>query len=132
MAGSRAMLYGMGISAAALIGILPLFIRSYMWVIIPLCAYAMSFGLNIATKYAACEKMDFIGASKMAIFPTLSALLAVGLLTVLPGMKGPIYSLLVNLDYDIRNRIGDAFYLFWFVLYGQLVSGGLLQVCSTA
>ncbi len=129
--GSRVVLYGIGISAAVVVAIAALFVRSYMLILIPLLAYIMSFGFNIATKYAACETTDFAQAAKMAIAPTLSALLIVGLLTAFPGMKGPIHSFFNTLDFDIRDRIGNMFFIFWFVFYGQLVSGGLLQVCST-
>lgn len=129
--GSRVILYGIGMAAAFVVAIAALFIRSYMWLIIPILAYIISFGFNIATKYAACETTDFAQSAKMALFPTLSALLIVGLLTAFPGMKGPIYSLLPALESDMRDRIGDMFFVFWFVFYGQLVSGGLLQVCGT-
>jgi hypothetical protein len=129
MAASRVILYGMGLSVAFIASICALFTESYMWLIIPAVTYIISFAMNIATKYAACDNTDMVRSSKMALIPTLISFVTVGLLSVFPGMKGPVYSLIPNFDEYTLSRIGNAFYIFWFVLYGQLISGGLLQVC---
>jgi hypothetical protein len=130
MGGSRVLLYGMALVAAAVAaGItmapIPIFI-------IPVLVYVISFGCSIATKYAACDSVAVGQAAKLAVTPAVAALLMLGLLVLAPSMKGPVAGLMPNALPATIDAAGNAFFLFWAVLYGQIISGGMLQVCASS
>ena len=126
MAGNRPTLYGMALVVAITVSILAAFVPIY---IIPVITYLVSFSIGIATKYASCDKVAFESPSKMAVLPTIFSILMIGILTVAPIIKSPIQSMFPSFGSQANDMISQSFYLFWSILYGQIISGGMLQVC---
>ncbi len=129
MAGSRALLYGVSVSIAILVAIISAFITSYRVFIIPCIVYLISLGANILSNYLACDGITPEKSAKRAIVPTIMALLMLGLLNIAPSIIKPVSAIMPMASDVMKSTVGNIFYIFWAVLYGQMIAGGFSQIC---
>jgi hypothetical protein len=127
--GSRILLYGLSLSFALIVALFTVFVKYYPYIIIPLMVYITSIGFNTLSNYISCNKVEFSRALKNAVVPTISVLGMFALLTVFPAMKNPITAIIPNALPTTSDVVGNTFYIFWAAIYGQMIGGGLSQIC---
>ena len=129
MAGSRPLLYGISVSVAVIIALLSGVMTSYYALLIPAVVYLFSFGSNILSRYLACDSVEAGTSATKALIPTITVSFMMGLLYMVPAIIKPISAVIPSASENMKVTVGDIFYIFWAVLYGQIIAGGFSQIC---
>jgi hypothetical protein len=115
----------------------PMFTDTYLplflFLLIPVLSYVVSFGLNALTQYISCGTVD---ASQVALSATLNPLYVLGfsfIAWLLPFFRSFVSAVLPEgADETMKKSLSYSFYLLWGGLYGQVFSGGFAQACPSA
>jgi hypothetical protein len=107
---------------------LPLF----LFLIIPVISYVVSFGLNALTQYISCGT---VSAGQVATAASLNPMYVLGfgfLAWIFPVFQSVVSAVLPEgADETMKKSLSYSFYLLWGGLYGQVFSGGFAQACPS-
>jgi hypothetical protein len=123
-------LYGFAIGFGALLAVLGILQIRFSIVFIPLIAYVLAVLLNLLTQKTVCKKTNASQAFSLSAISAVIAFIVYLAATYINFLGSPIRSLIPNSDALTQRKFIQGFYLFWAGLYGQIVSGGFMQMCS--
>ena len=125
-------------------GIIPFF-NMIIWIGFPLFIYIISSVLNIFGQWLSCKHVN-AGRGFLTAFTTLGFVYLSLLITKLEILRLPIGSLVAPLisspdfykyplqvleeKYPIILSSSVAYYVFWGVMFGQIITSGLSAACS--
>ncbi len=125
------LLYGVAFAVAVLVAVAAYGIGGmYGWLIIPIIAAVLTAGGNLLVSYVVCTKTQF--AKPLSLGGLGLAVCAVTLLLVrYVGFLGrPLQALMPAVGPDAIYSATTVFYVFWMMLYTQLITGGMVQSCG--
>jgi hypothetical protein len=109
-----------------------------IWLIIPFIAFILGLGLNIAGQYIACNNSN-IGIAFSSSWPIIICMYSALLISLVSYIRAPVTSLFVQMPnvtvIDAEKAtpaykgLAVGFYVFWAVVFGQVFSSGMSQVC---
>ena len=109
-----------------------------LWVIIPLASFILSVALNMGGQQLSCHNMS-IKKALFASWPLPAFVYGAMALATTPVIRAPIVSLFTQDDKyrveELENKVpvyrglAVAYYVFFGVLFGQVISSGYSQVC---
>lgn len=101
------------------------------WLILPLIGYGVAIGINSATQYINCKKLNI---EQIALSSTIVpiAIYSFLVLTLLSFIRKPI-EMAVPASYQSQygGIFAIAFYMFWAGMFGEGLGGGFSQACSS-
>jgi cytochrome bd-type quinol oxidase subunit 2 len=110
-----------------------------LWGIIPVIIFMLGVGLNVLGQYIACKSVH-VGPAFSSSWPILPFVYGALGISQISYIRAPITSLFVQIPQvtviDAENRsptlkgFAVAYYVFFGVLFGQVISSGFSQVCS--
>ena len=153
---SSAFLYSTTIVIAILfVAVTIIFFRSFsylsffqllLWFILPICIYIIASFLNLAGQQISCKKVNAGKAFRNSLLVLGPVYLALIIATI-PYARIPIGSLFAPLfepklantmsliPLEVRHPtlkgISYAYYIFWGILFGQIMNGNFSAACST-
>lgn len=111
-----------------------------LWGILPIFIFMMGVGLNVLGQYIACKRVN-VGPAFSSSWPILPFVYGALGIAQSSYVRAPITSLFVQIPevtvIDSENRFpiykgfAVAYYVFFGVLFGQVISSGFSQVCSS-
>ena len=125
------LLYGVAFAVAVLVAVASYaLVGMYGWLIIPIIAAVLNAGGNLFVSYIVCTKTQF--AKPLSLGGLGLAVCAITLLLVrYVGFLGrPLQALMPMLGPDALHNATEVFYVFWMMLYTQLITGGMVQSCG--
>ena len=103
----------------------------YIWIILPLLSFALSFLFLIAVNYTQCGSVNFplITSSSMFTFVSILFFLIVSYFSFFQNFIIPIIP--INLQQSYGIVIATAFFIFWAGMYGGAFGYGFAQSCPS-
>ena len=130
VSGRGYILYGFAIGFGAILATLGIIQIGFPIISVPVIAYVMAVLLNLLTQKTVCKKTNASQAFSLSAISAVIAFIVYLAATYIPVIGSPIRSLMPNSDALMQRKFIQGFYLFWAGLYGQIVSGGFMQMCS--
>lgn len=105
----------------------------YLFVLIPIVSFSVSFGLNALTQYISCGT---VSPGQIAVAAALNPLYVLGFALItymLPIFQSFVSAVLPEgADETMKKSLSYSFYLLWGGIYGQVFSGGFAQACPSS
>ncbi len=125
----------MGITNGLVLASVP-FLLSYInvhnniiiWIVLIILSYLLSFALNTIIQLINCGTLYPISIAKNSTWIPVFVAIFLGLSNI-GFLSWAVEGILPDMGNFNKQAISRGFYIFWGAMYGQLISGGLVQSC---
>jgi hypothetical protein len=103
----------------------------YIWLILPVLSYALTFVSLGAINYIKCGSVNFtlVGTSSIFTFGSVIFFLILSYFSFFQNFIIPVIP--ANLQYTYGAIVATAFFMFWAGLYGNAFGYGFVQSCPS-
>jgi hypothetical protein len=101
------------------------------WLVLPTLGYGITIGFNSFVQSVSC---GFINIKQIALgsLPVLGAIFGFLFLTLMSFVKSPVISAVPpNLRFNYGEIFALSFYMFWAGMFGESLSSGFAQSCTS-
>lgn len=101
------------------------------WILLPTLGYCITLGFNSFVQSVSCGSIN-INQIALGSLPVLGFITIFLLLSLMSFVKSPVISAVPpNLRFNYGEIFAIAFYMFWAGMFGESISSGFAQSCSS-
>jgi hypothetical protein len=101
------------------------------WILLPTLGYCITFGFNSFIQSVSCGSIN-ITQIALGSLPVPGFITIFLLLSLMSFVKSPVISAVPpNLRFNYGEIFAIAFYMFWAGMFGESISSGFAQSCSS-